>query len=142
MIKWLKERLGINDIIEILAQHDARIYNLEEPPKPPPVDTLPFYMDHLRRAHPTKTDHELQTAVWLKCNTLTWFYGPTGQKNDEGWMLLDPARPKEDHEIHAGQSVLVYRWAFPADGGNVREVVYHIDGKKMLIDIRAFEKPE
>jgi len=170
MRNFLREWLGINTNAEALqllsaklecdcAENTEAIADIQEqiaelcliidppPPEEPPV--LPFYIKYMRANHPDKSDEELSEAVWLECQTLTHFYEPIYQDaakthwhdNDDGWPFVQPAQKKDDHEIHAGQEVLVYRWAFPADGGTVREVVYSIDGLKRLINIKAFDQP-
>lgn len=159
--KWLDLDLVDEDIVSLeagLAELRAGLLSLstafnyhdheEEPPAEPPP--LPFYIKYLRKAHPDKSDEELSETVWLTCQTATWFYEPIYQDaaktywndNAEGWPICQPAVKKDDHEIRPDMEVLVYRWAFPVNAGTAREVVYHIDGLKRLINIKAFSAPE
>ena len=109
------------------------------PPVDPPELALPTFIDFMRREHPDYTDWQLSDVVELTALEDTDFYIPSGKLNDLGWMILVKA---PNQEIKAGQSVKVYRWAFPANAGTVRETLYHPDGKqKMLIDIKKFSRP-
>jgi len=105
----------IRDFIERLVEWLKSLFRgTVEPPKPPGPY---FRTPHIQR------DGEIA-------------------RNEKGNMICEIMKPKADSFVRKGRRVVVYRWAFPVNGGTARETVYHIIDRKGLIDIKDFTKPE
>ena len=142
MRNLLREWLGIADnaagLALLCAKHDSEIADLKEqianiidPPVPP---KLPFFIYDMRESHPSFSDAELCEKYWSVAQIDTHLFRDTGKKNSDGFRIFEPVR-----DIEAGKSVLIYRWAFKADGGSVRECLEY---PKLVVNIRHFSKPE
>ena len=118
----------------------------ETPPEPPKPAPVPDYIGEMERTHPERSGEDFLTVVELEALENTHFYTPhidrAGDfvRNPEGNLICD--KMKDTKPILKGSKVKVYRWAFPVDGGVVRESLYHIEQTKGLIDVKKFSKPE
>jgi hypothetical protein len=113
--------------------------------KPPEPIEPPFYMDEMKKPHPGLSGEDLAQVVELTALEDTFFYIPSFTndghylRNKAGNLIL---KQMAGEGIPKGATVEVYKWAFPVDGGNVRESRWHITDSKGLIDISKFTKPE
>lgn len=117
----------------------------ETPPEPPYVPPVPDYIEEMQRTHPGRSGEDFLKWVELKALENTHFYTPhidrAGDtvRNEDGNLICD--KIPNTAPILKGAKVKVYRWAFPVDGGVVRETLYHIEDTKGLINIKKFTKP-
>lgn len=138
--KWL----GIDKLELALDDLEYEVHNHEHGAEPPPPNELElsFYVDEQRRQHPALTDEQLAETYWATAEQDTRLYDVSydkegaAQRNDEAQLILEYAGG--DNEVKAGQQVLVYRWAFQVDGGNVRASVYQ---PMYMVNIKHFTKP-
>jgi hypothetical protein len=138
MIEWLK------NLWKRFVEWTWGKIDETDPPPPLPMP-LPFYIAEMRKTHPGLSDEELKETVDLEAKEDTTFYisqmkhDGSYLRNEKGRLIL---KPMAGEKIPAGTLVEVYRWAFPVDGGAVRESRWHITDSKGLVDVRKFSTPE
>lgn len=148
---WLeidKNEQDVSVLAGLIRSLEAEAHTHEDEPGPgpePPALELSHYVDEQRRARPDLSDEELAETYWATCIVSDSYMYTADidrfgkyKRNDSGNMIFEQATAKEN-ELKQGDEVLVYRWAFPVDGGVVRASVYQ---PTLAVNIKHFTKPE